>query len=97
MKRRSRPSDEPAKAQRRKTGARKSGITPKAARSRSSRAAREETNVARLNLLKRSRSNVRSAAGWRAKRVRVITRSAVCRKPRRFATPVSGSIEEARW
>ena len=48
MRRRSRPSDEPAKAQRRKTAARKSRIAPKAVRPRSSSAAREETKVARL-------------------------------------------------
>jgi hypothetical protein len=39
---------EPAKAQRRKTAARKSRITPKAERPRSSSTAREETKVARL-------------------------------------------------
>ena len=48
MKRRSRAGGESAKAQRRKTGARKSRITPKAVRPRSSSAAREETKVARL-------------------------------------------------
>src|SRR5271154_5077356 len=48
MKRRSRASDEPAKAQRRKTGARKSRLTPKAVHPRSSSAAGEETKVARL-------------------------------------------------
>src|SRR5262249_53139792 len=48
MRRRSRAGGEPAKAQRRKTGARKSRIGPKAGRSRSSLAAREETKVARL-------------------------------------------------
>ena len=48
MRRRSRAGGEPAKAQRRKTGARKSRIAPKAGRPRSSSAAREETKVARL-------------------------------------------------
>ena len=48
MRRRSRADDEPAKAQRRKTGARKSRITPKGVRRRGSSAAREETKVARL-------------------------------------------------
>ena len=48
MRRRSRAGGEPAKAQRRKTGARKSRITPKAVRPRSSSAAREETEVERL-------------------------------------------------
>jgi GAF domain-containing protein len=46
MRRRSRAGGEAAKAQRRKTAARKSRIAPKAVRSRS--AAREETKVARL-------------------------------------------------
>ena len=48
MRRRSRARGEPAKAQRRKTGARKSRITPKAVRPRSSSAARVETKVAQL-------------------------------------------------
>ena len=48
MRRRSRAGGEPTKAQRRKTGARKSRITPKAVRPHSSSAAREETEVARL-------------------------------------------------
>ena len=46
MRRRSRAGGEPAKAQRRKTGARKNHITPKGPRS--SPAARKETKVARL-------------------------------------------------
>ena len=46
MRRRSRAGGEPAKAQRPKTGARKSRITPKAARTRSSSAAREEQKCA---------------------------------------------------
>ena len=48
MRRRSRAGSESAKPQRRKTGARKSGIAPKAVRPRSSSAARQETKVARL-------------------------------------------------
>jgi two-component system NtrC family sensor kinase len=48
MRRRSSTGGEKAKAQRRKTGARKGGITPKAVRPRSSSAAREETKIARL-------------------------------------------------
>jgi two-component system, NtrC family, sensor kinase len=48
MRRRSRAGGEPAKAHRRKTGARKSHITPKALHPRSSSAARAETKVARL-------------------------------------------------
>ena len=48
MKRRSRADDEPAKTQRRKTGARKSRIVRKAVRSGSSSAARKETKVALL-------------------------------------------------
>jgi hypothetical protein len=47
MRRRSRAGGEPAKAQRRKTGARKSRITPKA-RPRSTSIANLETEVARL-------------------------------------------------
>ena len=48
MRRRSRAGSEPAKAQPRKAAARKSHIAPKAVRTRSSSAAREETKVARL-------------------------------------------------
>ena len=48
MRRRSKASGEPAKAQRRKTVARKSRITPKAAHPRNPSAAREETKLARL-------------------------------------------------
>jgi hypothetical protein len=48
MRRRSRPGGEPAKAQRRKTAARKSRIAPKAVRPRSSSAARQKAKVARL-------------------------------------------------
>jgi hypothetical protein len=45
---RSRTGGDPTKAQRRKTGARKSRTTPKAVRPRNSSAAREKTKVARL-------------------------------------------------
>src|SRR5215831_19270374 len=48
MRRRSRAAGEPTKVHRRKTAARKSRITPKAVRPRSSSAADEETEVARL-------------------------------------------------
>ena len=48
MRRRSRAGGEPAKAQRRKAVARKTRVTSKAARAKSSSTAREETNVARL-------------------------------------------------
>src|SRR5262249_16437694 len=48
MRRRSRASGEPTKAQRRKTVARKTRVASKTARPRSSSAAREETKVARL-------------------------------------------------
>ena len=48
MRRRSSAGGEPVKAQRRKTGARKSRITPKAVHPRGSSPAREETKVARL-------------------------------------------------
>ena len=48
MRRRSRGNGEPTKAPRRKTGARKSRVTPKAARGRSSSIASLEAKVARL-------------------------------------------------
>ena len=48
MRRRSSAGGEPAKVQRRKTVARKSRVTSKAADPSSSSAAREETKVARL-------------------------------------------------
>ena len=48
MRRRSSAGGEPAKAQRRKTAARKSRIARKAVRRRSSSAANEETKIARL-------------------------------------------------
>jgi hypothetical protein len=48
MRRRSTAGGEPIKAHRRKTGARKSGITPKAVRRRSSADAVHETELARV-------------------------------------------------
>ena len=48
MRRRSRAGGEPTKAQRPKTGARKSHIAPKAVRPRNSSAAHEDTKVAQL-------------------------------------------------
>ena len=63
MRRRSRAGGEPAKAQRRKTGARKKRIAPKAVRPRSSSAAREKTKVARLTReLKEARDRQRATA-----------------------------------
>src|SRR5262245_18703707 len=63
MRRRSRAGGEPTKAQRRKTAARKSRITPKAVRPRSSSAARGETNVARLtNELNEARQQLNATA-----------------------------------
>ena len=48
MRRRSRAGGEPTKAQRRKTAAQKSRIAPKAVRRRSSSAASQKAEVARL-------------------------------------------------
>src|SRR5215510_15000981 len=63
MRRRSRAGGEPTKAQRRKTAARKSRIAPKAVRSRSSSAAREETKVTRLtNELDEARQQLTATA-----------------------------------
>ena len=63
MKRRSRASDEPAKAQRRKTGVRKSRVTSKAEDPSSSSAAREESKVARLtNELNEARQQLTATA-----------------------------------
>ena len=70
MKRRSRAGGEPAKAQRRKTGARKSRITPKAARPSSSSAAREEN--ARLT---RERDEASQQQAATAEVLRIISRS----------------------
>ena len=72
MKRRSRAGSEPAKAQRRKTGARKSRITPKAVRPRSSSAAREETKVARII---RERDEARQQLTATADVLNIISRS----------------------
>jgi two-component system, NtrC family, sensor kinase len=71
MKRRSKGRDE-AKAQRRKTGAHKSRITPKAVRPRSSSAAREETKVARLT---RERDEAFQQQAATAEVLKVISRS----------------------
>ena len=63
MRRRSSAGGEPAKAQRRKAGARKSRITPTAVHSRSSSAARKETKVKRLTReLKEARDRQRATA-----------------------------------
>ena len=63
MRRRSGAGGEPAKAQRRKTGARKSRVTSKAADPKSSSAAREETKVARLtNELNEARQQLTATA-----------------------------------
>ena len=63
MRRRSTASDEPAKAQRRKTGARKIRVTSKAADPGSSSAARAETKVTRLtNELNEARQQLTATA-----------------------------------
>jgi transcriptional regulator with GAF, ATPase, and Fis domain len=63
MRRRSRAGGEPAKAHRRKTVARKSRVTSKAAHPSSSSAARKETKVARLTReLKEARDRQRATA-----------------------------------
>ena len=63
MRRRSRAGGEPAKAHRRKTVARKSRVTSKAAHPSSSSAARKETKVARLaRELKEARDRQRATA-----------------------------------
>ena len=72
MRRRSRAGGEPTKAQRRKTVARKSRITPKAVRPRSSSAAREETKVAQLT---RERDEAFQQQTATAEVLKVISRS----------------------
>ena len=72
MRRRSRAGGEPAKAQRRKTAARKSRVAPKALRPRSSSAAREETKVARLT---RERDEALQQQRAAAEVLKVISRS----------------------
>ena len=63
MRRRSRASGEPPKAQRRKTGARKSRIAPKAVRPRNSSVVREKIRAARLTReLKEARNRERATA-----------------------------------
>src|SRR5262249_38258284 len=62
-RRRSRAGGEQAKAQRPKTGARKSGIAPKATRPRSASDARNETKVAQLtNDLNEARQQLTATA-----------------------------------
>ena len=72
MKRRSRAGGESAKAQRRKTAARKSRVAPKALRPRSSSAAREETKVARLT---RERDEALARQTATAEILRVVSQS----------------------
>jgi hypothetical protein len=73
MRRRSRAGGEPAKAQRRKTAARKNRIAPKAVRSRSSSAAGKETKVARLT---RERDEASQQQAATADVLKAISRSA---------------------
>jgi two-component system, NtrC family, sensor kinase len=72
MRRRSRAGGEPANVQRRKTGARKSRITPKVLHPRSSSAARKETKVARLT---RQRDEASQQQAATADVLKVISRS----------------------
>jgi class 3 adenylate cyclase/putative methionine-R-sulfoxide reductase with GAF domain len=72
MRRHSRAGGEPAKAQRRKTVARKSGIAPKAVRPRSSSAVRQEAKVARLT---RERDEALQQQAATAEVLKVISRS----------------------
>jgi two-component system, NtrC family, sensor kinase len=72
MRRRSRAGGESAKAQRRKTAARKSRIAPKAVRPRSSSAAQGETKVARLT---RERDEALEQQAATAEVLKVISRS----------------------
>ena len=72
MRRRSKAGGGPAKAQRRKTGARKSRIAPKAVRSRGSSAADEDTKVARLT---RERDEALARQNATSEILRVISQS----------------------
>ena len=72
MRRRSRAGGEPAKAQRRKTVARKSRITPKALHPRGSSAARKATKIARLT---RERDEALEQQAAASKVLRVISSS----------------------
>jgi signal transduction histidine kinase len=74
MRGHSRASGEPAKAQRRKAGARKSRIKTKAVNPRNSSAAREETKVARLT---RERGEALQQQRATAEVLKVISRSSV--------------------
>ena len=74
MRGHSRASGEPAKAQRRKTGARKSRIATKAVNPRNSSTTREETKVARLT---RERDEALQQQRATADVLKVISRSSV--------------------
>jgi hypothetical protein len=71
MRRRSRAGGEPAKARRRKTVARKSRVTSKAADPKSSSAAREETNARLTSKLNEARQQLTATADV----LKVISRS----------------------
>jgi hypothetical protein len=64
MKRRSRTGGEPTKAQRRKTGARKSRITPKAVRPRSSSAAGQQTKLVQFTSELNEALEVNGIVAW---------------------------------
>src|SRR5262245_327637 len=72
VRRRSKAGGGPAKAQRRKTAARKSSTSPKAVRPRSSSAAGKETKVARLT---RERDEALQQQAATAEALKVISRS----------------------
>jgi len=72
MRRRSRAGGEPAKAQRRKAGSRKTRVTSKTVRPRNSSAAREETKVTRLT---RERDEAREQQTATADALKIISRS----------------------
>jgi len=74
MRGRSGASGEPAKAQRRKTGARKRRVSVKAVRLRDTLAAREETKVARLTRERNEALRERRAA---ADVLKIISRSSL--------------------